>query len=59
MAKYAKIGQVTDVLASIEEAFETLKKNNQDEKLSEEDNRLRQIIHQGRDEFVDYICRGL
>ena len=59
MAKYAKIGQVTDVLASIEEAFETLKKKNQDEKLSEEDNRLRQIIHQGRDEFVDYICRGL
>ena len=41
MAKYAKIGQVTDVLASIEEAFETLKNKNQDQKLSEEDNRLR------------------
>ena len=59
MAKYAKIGQVTDVLSCIEEAFETLEKKNQEEKLTEEDIRLRQIIHQGRDEFVDYICRGL
>ena len=59
MAKYAKIGQVDDVLTYIEEAIETMEQKKLDDKLSEEDVRLRQIIHKGKDEFVDYICRGL
>ena len=27
--------------------------------MTEEDTRLRQVIHEGRDEFVDLICRAL
>ena len=59
MAKYAKIGQVNDVLTFIEEAIESTEQKKLEDRLSEEDVRLRQIIHKGRDEFVDYICRGL
>ena len=59
MAKYAKIGKVDDVQKYIDSALKCLQMKSQEETLTEEDIRLRQVIHEGRDEFVDLICRAL
>ena len=60
MACDAKTGMNTDVQSYIDEALVAVaKKDEFASKFNEEDSSLRAIIHEGKDEITDQVCRGL